>query len=136
MRDLPPPSCQNSASGLRLHDVQFRRFETQPECPVELHMAWRRDNQNPALEAMRQLCAESDDRVIDRRTVVAGMIGAPALARSGRAHGDPVAQTRYGRVRGLTEGGVLVFRGIRYGARYRRKAVFESSPSPTAARCA
>lgn len=29
---------------------------------------------------------------------------------------DPVAQTRHGRVRGLREAGVLVFRGIRYGA--------------------
>lgn len=30
--------------------------------------------------------------------------------------GDPVATTRYGRVRGLREQGVLAFRGIRYGA--------------------
>ena len=37
----------------------------------------------------------------------------PALA-SGK--GDPVATTRYGRVRGLREQGVLVFRGVRYGA--------------------
>ncbi|MFY7834992.1 MAG: carboxylesterase/lipase family protein [Novosphingobium sp.] len=29
---------------------------------------------------------------------------------------DPVAVTRHGRVRGLREGGVLVFRGVRYGA--------------------
>jgi hypothetical protein len=39
-------------------DVQFRRFVTAPEQPVELHMAWRRDNANPALDAMRRLCAE------------------------------------------------------------------------------
>ncbi len=48
-----------SAAGLALHDVQFRRFDTQPESPVELHMAWRRDNQNPALDPMRRLCAEA-----------------------------------------------------------------------------
>ncbi|WP_121117709.1 LysR substrate-binding domain-containing protein [Croceibacterium ferulae] len=47
-----------SASGLHMLDVQFRRFTTTPEKPVELHMAWRRDNANPALEPMRRLCAE------------------------------------------------------------------------------
>ena len=48
-----------SASGLHLNDVQFRRLATEPERPVELHMAWRRDNANPALEPMRRLCAET-----------------------------------------------------------------------------
>jgi len=47
-----------SAAGLHLGDVQFRRLVTDPERPVELHMAWRRDNANPALEPMRRLCAE------------------------------------------------------------------------------
>jgi len=48
-----------SASGLHLMDVQFRALRTDPENPVELHMAWRRDNANPALEPMRQLCAQT-----------------------------------------------------------------------------
>ncbi len=48
-----------SASGLHMIDVQFRRLATEPEKPVELHMAWRRDNSNPALEPMRRLCAET-----------------------------------------------------------------------------
>ncbi len=48
-----------SASGLHMIDVQFRRLATEPEKPVELHMAWRRDNTNPALEPMRRLCAET-----------------------------------------------------------------------------
>ncbi|WP_244647625.1 LysR substrate-binding domain-containing protein [Sphingomonas sp. CFBP 13728] len=48
-----------SASGLHMNDVQFRRLATEPEKPVELHMAWRRDNSNPALEPMRRLCAET-----------------------------------------------------------------------------
>ena len=48
-----------SASGLHLNDLQFRRLATLPEKPVELHMAWRRDNANPALEPMRKLCAET-----------------------------------------------------------------------------
>jgi DNA-binding transcriptional LysR family regulator len=48
-----------SASGLHLMDVQFRRLATSPERPVELYMAWRRDNANPALDPMRRLCAET-----------------------------------------------------------------------------
>lgn len=48
-----------AASGLHMNDVQFRRLATEPEKPVELHMAWRRDNSNPALEPMRRLCAET-----------------------------------------------------------------------------
>lgn len=48
-----------SATGLHPGDVQFRRLATDPERPVELHMAWRRDNANPALEPMRRLCAET-----------------------------------------------------------------------------
>ena len=47
-----------SASGLHLMDVQYRRLATEPERPVELFMAWRRDNQNPALVPMRRLCTE------------------------------------------------------------------------------
>jgi len=48
-----------SAMGLHMHDVQFRRLATEPEKPVELHMVWRRNNRNPALEPMRRLCAET-----------------------------------------------------------------------------
>jgi para-nitrobenzyl esterase len=51
--------------------------------------------------------------MIDRRTVLAGLAAAPL---AGATAGDPMTTTRYGRVRGLREGGVLVFRGIRYGA--------------------
>lgn len=48
-----------SAMGLHPDDVQFRQLATLPEQPVELIMAWRRDNPNPALEPMRRLCAEA-----------------------------------------------------------------------------
>lgn len=48
-----------SATGLHIMDVQFRRFTAAHEKPVELHMAWRRDNSNPALAPMRQLCVEA-----------------------------------------------------------------------------
>ena len=53
--------------------------------------------------------------MIDRRAVLGGLAAAPLLAAAPPA-GDPVAETRDGRVRGLRERGVLVFRGIRYGA--------------------
>jgi DNA-binding transcriptional LysR family regulator len=47
-----------SAMGLHPDDVQFRELTTTPERPVELYMAWRRDNANPATEPMRRLCLE------------------------------------------------------------------------------
>ena len=51
--------------------------------------------------------------MIDRRGVLAGLSAVPLVAA---APADPVATTRYGRVRGLREDGVLTFRGVRYGA--------------------
>jgi para-nitrobenzyl esterase len=55
--------------------------------------------------------------VIRRRHLIAGAAAAMLLPSASWAKGgDPVATTRYGRVRGLRERGVLVFRGIRYGA--------------------
>jgi para-nitrobenzyl esterase len=53
-----------------------------------------------------------------RRSVLAGMAAAPLMVprRVLAQGGDPVAETHYGRVRGLRENGVLAFRGIRYGA--------------------
>ena len=47
------------------------------------------------------------------------LLGAPLLipaAALGQRRGNPVAATRYGRVRGIAERNVLVFRGVRYGA--------------------
>ncbi|MBB4101337.1 carboxylesterase/lipase family protein [Sphingomonas kyeonggiensis] len=55
--------------------------------------------------------------MIDRRRVVlGGALLLPAGAALGKGRGDPVATTRHGRVRGLNEQGVLVFKGVRYGA--------------------
>lgn len=48
-----------SSAGLHPDDVQFRQLVTTPEQPVELHMIWRRDNANPALDAMRRFCVET-----------------------------------------------------------------------------
>ncbi|MEP9400506.1 carboxylesterase/lipase family protein [Sphingomonas sp. VNH70] len=53
-------------------------------------------------------------RVIDRRSVLAGLAAVPVAARGSPA--DPVVTTTHGRVRGLRDGGVAVFRGLRYGA--------------------
>ena len=56
--------------------------------------------------------------MIGRRALLGGLLAAPLAAPVGaaRARPDPVAATRYGRVRGTREGDVLAFRGIRYGA--------------------
>lgn len=56
--------------------------------------------------------------MIRRREVMAGAGAAMLLPSAGwaKAKGDPVAVTRYGRVRGFQDRGVLVFRGVRYGA--------------------
>ena len=53
--------------------------------------------------------------MIDRRTLLAGLAAAPAIAATG-PRPSPIATTRHGRVRGAIERDVLVFRGIRYGA--------------------
>ncbi|WP_121117707.1 carboxylesterase/lipase family protein [Croceibacterium ferulae] len=53
-----------------------------------------------------------------RREFVGALAAAPLVLapRRAAAAGDPVAATAHGRVRGLTEDGALVFRGVRYGA--------------------
>jgi DNA-binding transcriptional LysR family regulator len=48
-----------SATGLHLRDVEFRTLVTEPAAPSELYLAWRGDNANPALEAVRSLCIEA-----------------------------------------------------------------------------
>jgi len=48
-----------SATGLHLMDVEFRTLATEPTAPAELFLAWRADNANPALEAVRSLCAQT-----------------------------------------------------------------------------
>ncbi|HYC02163.1 MAG TPA: carboxylesterase/lipase family protein [Azospirillaceae bacterium] len=61
---------------------------------------------------------------LDRRSVLGGGLGAGGLAlaaasglsRPARAAADPVAETRYGKVRGTVVDGVHVFKGVRYGA--------------------
>jgi DNA-binding transcriptional LysR family regulator len=50
-----------SASDLHFEDVQFRPVATVPTQPVELYMAWRRDNHNPVLRAVLDLCASYGD---------------------------------------------------------------------------
>ena len=45
-----------AATHLHFDDVWFRPLTTDPERPVELHLVWRRDNDNPALAAFLELC--------------------------------------------------------------------------------
>ena len=52
---------------------------------------------------------------IDRRFVLGAGL-ALAAASPARAQAQPVARTAYGRVRGAQAGGVLSFKGVRYGA--------------------
>lgn len=47
-----------SAIDLHPDAVRFRRLVTTPVAPVELFVAWKRDNPNPALDAVRQLCLD------------------------------------------------------------------------------
>ncbi|MFY7834993.1 MAG: LysR substrate-binding domain-containing protein [Novosphingobium sp.] len=47
-----------SAVDLHPDAVRFRRLVTTPEAPVELFMAWKRGNPNPALDAVRRLCLD------------------------------------------------------------------------------
>lgn len=48
-----------SAADLHPDSVEFRKLVTKPEKPVELFMAWKRENANPALGAVRRLCLQT-----------------------------------------------------------------------------
>lgn len=52
-----------SAAELHFEDVHFRPLTTVPERPAKLHMAWRRDNSNPALQAVLELCASCGETI-------------------------------------------------------------------------
>ncbi|QAY76011.1 carboxylesterase/lipase family protein [Sphingosinicella sp. BN140058] len=71
--------------------------------------------------------------MIDRRTMIGAgaLLGAAGLlpAAAGAAAKAPVVTTRQGRLRGRLEGGLAVFRGIRYGRAERFKAPTAVPPS-------
>lgn len=75
----------------------------------------------------------------NRRALLGGLAALPMLtpamawATPGAGGRDPVVMTRAGRVRGLTEGGVQIFRGIRYGSDTARKR-FARAVRPTPSR--
>jgi para-nitrobenzyl esterase len=65
--------------------------------------------------------------MIDRRTFLAA--AAASAASPAFAQGDPVVATTLGPLRGTREGGLAVFRGIRYGAAERFRAPEAPRPS-------
>jgi DNA-binding transcriptional LysR family regulator len=48
-----------AAKSLHMTDVHLRTIRTTPVAPAELLLAWHRENENPALDVMRQLCFET-----------------------------------------------------------------------------
>jgi len=66
--------------------------------------------------------------MIGRRALLGAPLLIPAAAWSAQS-ADPVATTRYGRLRGTREHGALVFRGVRYGADTRPRR-FERALQP------
>jgi len=66
--------------------------------------------------------------MIGRRALLGAPLLIPAAAWSAQRN-DPVATTHYGRLRGTSERGVLVFRGVRYGADTRPRR-FERALQP------
>ena len=66
---------------------------------------------------------ESNPQHLRRRTVLKGavLLAGTSIAggfysRDAQAASDPIARTSYGRIRGLSDDGVFVFKGVRYGA--------------------
>lgn len=55
-------------------------------------------------------------RGLDRRGLVAGLVAATLPGGAWAAAASPVARTRHGPVRGFADDGILVFKGVRYGA--------------------
>lgn len=47
-----------AATSLNFDGVTMRRIQTEPQYPVELHMAWRKDHDNPVLEPFVKLMRE------------------------------------------------------------------------------
>lgn len=66
---------------------------------------------------------------LNRRSVLIGLSAVPVIGAAGA--GDPIVRTSNGPVSGIVEGGISVFRGIRYGANTARTR-FARPAIPTA----
>jgi DNA-binding transcriptional LysR family regulator len=56
---LAPGIVPEAAEGLHPRGVVFRPLLCEPQAPVELHLAWRRESGNAALPAFRDLCLKA-----------------------------------------------------------------------------
>lgn len=56
-----------SASAIRFEQVRFRDMPTPPGVRSELHLVWRDDNDNPALEAVRNAVRQSAEETYQAR---------------------------------------------------------------------
>lgn len=65
---------------------------------------------------------------LNRRHFLAASAALSLTGRSWAAAGDPVIRTTHGPVRGRTEGGIAVFKGVRYGADTRRTRFAKPQP--------
>ncbi|MHA6724074.1 LysR family transcriptional regulator [Sphingomonas sp. RS2018] len=57
--ELAPGIVPEAAAGLAPRGVVFRPLDCEPETPVELYLAWRRESENAALPAFRELCLKA-----------------------------------------------------------------------------
>ncbi|MBJ6120403.1 LysR family transcriptional regulator [Sphingomonas mollis] len=56
---LAPGIVPEAAAGMNPRGVVFRPLICEPQTPVELHLAWRRESGNAALPAFRELCLKA-----------------------------------------------------------------------------
>lgn len=67
--------------------------------------------------------------LLTRRAAIASALATAIPASAAAESSSPIARTRLGRLRGASEGGVLSFKGVRYGAPPQRFAAPQPAPA-------